>query len=189
MHHRISVCSRRAGIRILILSLLIIVVMQGQLRAEDMMSYPDRKALIVNNCPYVQLRNFYFENRYERSSYRFVQSMMWTNIGGQSIVAFDIVILKYDAFNERINGNRWTVTGNNSQNWKPLEPGQSGKDTILGSGPEEAFTGIAYVRAVRLRDGTIWRADVKELLEQLREVAPEIENFGDVNGEIKIRPN
>jgi hypothetical protein len=115
--------------------------------------------------------------------------MMWTNVGGQSIVAFDIVILKYDAFNERINGNRWTVTGNNSQNWKPLDPGYTSTDMTFSSGPEEVLTGIAYVRAVRFKDGTIWRANLKEVLEELRKVAPDIENFGDLNGENKIRPN
>jgi hypothetical protein len=185
MSHRNSARVLRA----LTLSLLFIIVMQGQLRAEGIMSYPDRKALIVNNCPYVQLSSFLFENRYERSSYRLIQNMMWTNVGGQSIVAFEIVILKYDAFNERINGNRWTVTGANSQNWMPLGPGYSGGDTTFSSTTEEVFTSIAYVRAVRFKDGTIWRADTKELLEQLRKVAPDIKEFGDVNGEIKIRPN
>jgi len=185
MSHRSSVCI----LRTLILSLLFIVVTQGQLHAEGIMSYPDRKALIVNNCPSVQLSNFSFENRYERSSYRFIQNMMWTNVGGQSIVAFEIVILRYDAFNERINGTRWTVTGINSQNWMPLGPGYIGSDTTFGSTIEEVFTGIAYVRAVRFKDGTIWRADVKELLEQLCKVAPDIKDFGDVNAEIKIRPN
>jgi hypothetical protein len=161
--------------------------MQGRLLADGAMTYPDREAVVVNNCPYIQLKNFFFDNRYERSSYRFVQSMVWTNVGGQSIVAFDIVVLKYDAFNERINGNRWTVTGNNSQNWKPLDPGYTATDMTFSQGPEEVFTGIAYVRAVRFKNGTIWRANPKDVLEQLRKAVTEIENFGDLNGEIKIK--
>jgi len=171
----------------LILSLLVIFMTQGQLLAEGVMSYPDRKALIVDNCPFVRLSSFSFENRYERSSYRFVQNMSWTNIGGQSIIAFDIVILKYDAFNDRINGARWTVTGINSLNWIPLDPGYSGFDTVFGSTTEEVFTGIAYVRAVRLKNGDVWRADPKELLVKIRAVAPEIPAFGDLNGEIKLK--
>jgi hypothetical protein len=182
MDHRISVCILRP----LILSLLFVVVMQGQLRAESIMSYPDRKALIDNNCPYVRLSDFSFENRYERNSRHFVQSMTWTNIGGQSIVAFEIVILKYDAFNQRINGLSWTITGNDSDNWMPLQPGYTGSDMAFGLTTEEVFTSIAYVRAVRLKDGTIWRANAKELLERLRNLAPEIEQFGNVNPEIKI---
>jgi len=182
MDHRISVCILRP----LILSLLFVVVMQGQLRAESIMNYPDRKALIDNNCPYVRLSDFSFENRYERNGHHFVQSMTWMNIGGQPIVAFEIVILRYDAFNQRINGLSWTITGNDSENWMPLQPGYTGSDMAFGLTTEEVFTGIAYVRAVRLKDGTIWRANAKELLERLRNVAPDIEQFGNVNPEIKI---
>jgi len=182
MDHRISVCILRP----LIVSLLFVVVMQGQLRAESIMSYPDSKALIDNNCPYVKLTNFWFENRYERNSYRFVQGMTWTNTGGQPIVAFEIVILRYDAFNQRINGLSWTITGNDSDNWTPLQPGYMGSDMTLGLTTEEVFTSIAYVRAVRFKDGTIWRANAKELLERLRKLAPDIEQFGNVTPEIKI---
>jgi hypothetical protein len=181
--HYISVCIHR----MLIPSILLIFVMAGQLRAENVMSYPDRKALVVDSCPYVRLSSFSFENRYERASYRSAQSMAWTNIGGQSIIAFEIVILKYDAFNERINGVRWIVTGNNSQNWMPLDPGYTGFDTVFGLTTEEVFTGIAYVRVVRLKNGDIWRADIKELQVKLREVAPDITAFGALNGEIKLQ--
>jgi len=182
MDHRISVCILRP----LILSLLFVVVMQGQLRAESIMSYPDSKALIDNNCHYVKLTNFWFENRYERNGRHFVQSITWTNVCGQPIVAFEIVILRYDAFNQRINGLSWIITGNDSDNWMPLQPGYTGSDMAFGLTTEEVFTSIAYVRAVRLKDGTIWRANAKELLEQLQKIAPYIEQLGNVNPEIKI---
>ncbi len=182
MNNRISVCMLRP----LILSLLFVAVMQGQLRAESVMSYPDSKAFIDNNCPYVKLTNFWFENRYERNGRRFVQCMTWTNSGGQPVIAFEIVILRYDAFNQRINGLSWTITGNDSDNWLPLKPGCSGSDMAVGLTAEEVFTSIAYVRAVRLKDGTIWRADPKEVLERLRDIAPDIVQFGNVNPEIKI---
>jgi len=182
MDHRISVCM----LRLLILSLLFVVVMPGQLRAESIMSYPDSKALVDNNCPYVKLTNFWFENRYERNGRHFVQSMTWTNIGGQPIIAFEIVILRYDAFNQRINGLSWTITGNDSDNWMPLQPGNTGSDMAFALTTEEVFTSIAYVRAVRLKNGTIWRVNAKELLELFRNVAPDIEQFGNLNPEIKI---
>ena len=184
MSLRISVCNPL----ILTTSLLFIALTHGQLLAESTMNYPDRKALIVNNCPHVQLSNFWYENRYERSIYRFVQYMTWTNTGGQAIVAFDIVILKYNAFNERLNGVRWTVTGNNGQDWKPLERGYKESDSTSVLTTEDVFTGIAYVRAVRLKDGTIWLADMKELKEKLDKIAPDINVFGNLNGEIKINP-
>jgi hypothetical protein len=170
-------------------SLLFIALINGQLLAESTMNYPDREAIIVNNCPYIQLSNFWFENRYEKAAYRSFQYMTWTNTGGQAIVAFDIVILKYNAFNERINGVRWTVTGNNGQDWRPLEPGRKENDSVSALNTEEVFTGIAYVRAARMKDGTIWRADIKELKEKLAKIAPDITAFGDLNGEIKLNPN
>ena len=185
MSHRISICT----LRTLILSSILVFVTRGQLQAEDKVNYPDRKPLIVDNCPHVRLSNFSFENRYERSSYRFVQYMAWTNTGGQPIVAFEIVILRYDAFNQRINGVSWIVTGINSENWMPLNPGYKGSDITISSSSEEVFTGIAYVRAVRLKDGTIWRADAEELLKKLHEIAPDIEKYGSVNPDLKIKPN
>jgi hypothetical protein len=184
VNRRISVCNPL----ILTASLLFIVLMHGQLLAESTMNYPDRKALIVNNCPHIQLSNFWYENRYEKSVYRFTQYMTWTNTGGQAIIAFDIVILKYNAFNERLNGVRWTVTGNNSQDWKPLERGWKENDSTSILTTEDVFTGIAYVRAVRLKNGTVWRADMKELKEKLGTVAPDITELGNLNGEIKINP-
>jgi len=182
---RVSVCNPL----ILTTSLLLISLFHGQLLAESTMNFPNRKALIVNNCPHVQLSNYWYENRYEKSIYRFVQDMAWANTSGQAIIAFDIVILKYNAFNERINGVRWTVTGNNSHDWKPLEPGYKESDSISSLTTEEVFTGIAYVRAVRLSNGTVWRADMKELKEKLANTAPDIAAFGELNGEIKINPN
>jgi hypothetical protein len=185
VNRRISVCSPM----FLTASLLLIILIEGQLLAESAMNYPNRKAHIVNNCPHIQLSNFWYENRYEKSIYRFAQNMTWANTGGQAIIAFDIVILKYNAFNERIFGVRWTVTGNNSQDWRPLEPGYRESDTVSGLAAEEVFTGIAYVRAVRLLDGTIWRADMKELKEQIAKAAPDITDLGNLNGEIKLIPN
>jgi len=172
----------------MILPLLFITAAQC-LAAEGTMNYPDRKALVVNNCPHVSLSGFWFENRYERANYRFVQGITWANLSGQSIVAFEIVILKYDAFNDRINGCRWTITGTDSQNWTPILPGYAGSDFSFGSTTEEVFTAIAYVRAVRLKDGTIWKQDPKQLLEKLKETAKEITSLGDLNGEIKIKSN
>jgi hypothetical protein len=43
--------------------------------------------------------------------------MKWKNVADQPIVAFEIVILKYDPFDRRLIGGRWTVTGRNSADW------------------------------------------------------------------------
>jgi hypothetical protein len=45
---------------------------------------------------------------------------------------------------------------------------------------EEVLTAIAYVRAARLADGTVWEVDDRKLLDELKKVAPEFKEFGDV---------
>lgn len=173
-------------LRLIILFLTITLSLCGRACAQDEPSnYPDRKAAIVNNCPYVELSEFSFANKYEDRRTRFHQDMKWKNIGKQSLVAFEIVILKYDAFNRRLIGSRWTVTGTNSGKWSPLEPGESSADGTRSLGEEEVFTGIAYVRLARLKDGTIWRVNDMELGKLLRKAAPEIEEFGDVKPDPK----
>lgn len=176
--------------KLLVVFSIVVCVLCGPCLAQHETSgsnYPDRKALIINNCPYTELSGFSFENSYDSGSTRFNQSMKWKNVGKQALVAFEIVILKYDAFNRRLIGTQWTVTGTDSANWKPLEVGQSGSDGTRELGEEEVYTGIAYVRLARLKDGTIWRASDTELLAHLHKVAPEIEEFGDVKPDPKIK--
>jgi len=100
---------------------------------------------MINNCPFVELSNFSFENRYADRATRFYQNLSWRNIGSQPLVAFEIVILKYDPFNRRLIGSPWTVTGKNSADWRPLALGESNRDGTTGYGDEEVFTAIAYV--------------------------------------------
>src|ERR1043166_3180251 len=119
-------------------------------------NFPSRKALIVNTCPHVELSDFAYRNYYADRSTRFAQDLKWKNIGSQPLTAFEVVILKYDPFNRRLIGSRWTVTGKNSADWSPLQPGEASADGTRSYGDEEVFTAIAYVRAARLEDGTIW---------------------------------
>ncbi len=177
----------------LVVLLLITFVLCGRSSAQDISvpesdsNYPDRKALIVNNCPYVKLSDFSFSNQYSDGETRFDQDLKWQNIGKQALVAFEIVILKYDAFNQRLIGSEWTVTGTDSANWKPLDPGQSSSDGSRDLGEEQVYTAIAYVRIARLKDGTIWRANDAQLLPQFYKAAPDIEEFGDVKPDPKAK--
>ncbi len=143
-------------------------------------NYPGRKAAVVNNCPYVELSGFSFENRVERGEIRPTQHMNWKNIGDQPLVAFEIVLLKYDAFNRRMVGVPWTVTGTDSDHWTPLPQGRADEGSAVDPGRELVLTAIAYVRLARLQDGTIWEADEAGLPEQLRKAAPEIKDLGDL---------
>lgn len=152
-------------------------------------NYPDRKALIVNNCPFVELSGFSFKNEYADRATRFNQDLTWKNTGTQPILAIEVVILKYDAFDRRLVGTRWTVTGRNSADWSPLQPGASNSDGTRGLGTEEVFTAIAYVRSARLADGSVWRASDADLLAKLRSQVPGFKDFGDLKPDSKPSPN
>lgn len=151
-------------------------------------NFPNRKAVILNTCPYIELSNFSFGNQYADRGTRFEMGLSWKNVGSQALVAFEVVVLKYDAFDQRVIGTRWTVTGKNSNNWTPLAVGDSGAGDTIGYGTEEVFTAIAYVRAARLADGTIWWANEVEVMNSLRKVAPGIKDFGSVKPDSKQKP-
>lgn len=148
-------------------------------------NFPDKKAIIINNSPHVELSGFDFRNTYADRRTRFEQNMRWKNVGSQPLAAFEIVILKYDAFDQRLIGSRWIVTGRDSANWTHLPPGESAGDGTRGFGSEEVMTAIAYVRAARLADGTVWRANEAELLQKLKQVAPGIKDYGSVKPDAK----
>lgn len=151
-------------------------------------NYPDRKAYIINSCPHVELSGFSYQNRYADRRSRFETKMSWKNVAPQPLVAFEIVILKYDAFNWRLIGERWTVTGTNSANWGPLAPGGSSSDGTIGFRDEQVFTAVAYVRAARLADGTVWEVSPTRLLPELKKVAPGFKDFGKLEPDPKVKP-
>lgn len=151
-------------------------------------NYPNRRAILVNTCPFIQLENFQFRNASDGRSTRFIKEMRWSNTGAQPIVAFEIVVLKYDAFDQRLRGTRWTVTGTNSADWRPLGPGGIGGDATRAYGAEEVMTAIAYVRQAKLADGTVWRVAESDLLRQLQEAAPGIKDFGSIRPDPAAAP-
>ena len=157
----------------------------GAVMAQQVDNFPDKKAIVVNNSPHVELSGFDFRNRETAGRRRFEQNMRWKNISSQPLAAFEIVILKYDAFDQRLTGTRWTVTGRDSANWSHLPPGEGAGDGTLGFGSEEVMTAIAYVRAARLADGTVWRANEAELMQKLKQLAPGIKDYGSVKPDAK----
>lgn len=165
--------------------LLTFIAMASGAAMAQSSNYPDRRAVVVNNSPHVELSNFNFGNYDGDRRTRFEQNMRWKNTGSQALAAFEIVILKYDAFDQRMMGTRWTVTGRDSANWSHLPPGESAGDGTRAFGAEEVMTAIAYVRAVRLADGTVWRANEAELLQKLKQVAPGIKDYGSVKPDVK----
>ncbi len=164
--------------RVLVAASMLAYVLPGLSLAQEN-NYPGRRAIIANVCPLVQLSGFSFANRYNEGGSRFQTEMNWRNTGTQPLVAFEIVILKYDAFDRRLVGERWTVTGVNSADWRPLQPGAQGTDGTIAVGTEEVFTAIAYVRLARLADNTIWTVNDAQLLTELRKLAPGMRDLGD----------
>jgi hypothetical protein len=148
-------------------------------------NYPDRKAIILNTFPSIELSGFAFANVYKDGRTRFHQDMRWKNVGDKPLAAFEIVILKYDAFDQRLIGSRWAVTGRDSANWTYLNPGDSAGDGLRGFGSEEIMTAIAYVRTARYADGTVWRVNDNELVQKLKGVASGIKDFGSVKPDTK----
>jgi GYF domain 2 len=148
-------------------------------------NFPDSTPFIMNTCPYIELSDFSFGNYFHEHNSRFKQHLAWTNIGTESVLAFEIVILKYDAFDQPLVGTRWVVTGRDSGDWGHFGPKQRSEDGTTGYGIEEVFTAIAYVRMARLGDGTVWQVDDEQLLSVLREIAPKIHEFGSLRPEPK----
>ena len=145
-------------------------------------NFPNARAYVVNVCPSILLSNFSYLNQSDArgASEKFHQNLSWKNIGSQPLVAFEVVILKYDAFNRRMAATSWTVTGHNSANWRPLTAGTTDGDSTLSDGYEEVFTAVAYVRAARHVDGTVWRVNESDVLRGLRALNTGITDFGDV---------
>jgi hypothetical protein len=100
--------------------------------------------------------------------------------GVRHVVAFEIIILHFDAFDRPMIGNRWIVTGTSSGDWQPLKPGETGHDGLLNV-PDKVFTAVAYTRTVRLGDGTIWRASEPEVASQIRKALPRIRDVGTLS--------
>jgi hypothetical protein len=135
-------------------------------------SYPTASALIVDTCPYVELTSFRFGNKTDLGKDRHHESLSWVNRGSQPLIAFEVTIVRFDAFNRAMPTIRWTVTGRNSTDWSPLPPGESSGDGLLGAPSEEVFTAISYVSAARLADNSVWLVDERELPSKLQKVTP-----------------
>ncbi|MBI3015138.1 MAG: hypothetical protein HYY65_08795 [Candidatus Tectomicrobia bacterium] len=126
--------------------------------------------------------NFSFENfvreegknRTEGHRFRY----QWANTGTQPIVAFEVVTLLYDPFDEPLPGFRRTVGGHNRGDFSPLVPGESSQDVVTGPGHSHIYTAISYVRTVRLSDGRIWRVNESVLARELLRRVPNLEKLG-----------
>ena len=148
-------------------------------------NFLDRVGHILSVCPHVELQKLAFGNEDRDRRTRFVTNLSWKNIGNKPLISFEIVLLKYDAFDQRLIGTRWTVEGKNSVDWRALAPGDIGSDGVIAYGSESVFTMIAYVRNARLGDGTVWHASDADVGAALRRVAPGIKEPGSLRPDPK----
>ena len=169
-----------AAIAALVMAMAIHTPAMAQLGGSN---FAGRKPVIINNASeHLTLSDFKFENTYRDRSTRFVRELKWANTGSKTIIAFEVVMLFYDPFNRPISGSggRWLVPGHNSANWSPLLPGQTDGDGLIGLGDEDAFFGIAYVRAIRFDDGTVWTSNQADVERSIRAELPQLREIGEL---------
>ncbi len=89
------------------------------------------------------------------------------NTGPDTVWAYQILIVTYDAFGQYVDTIRATsVTA--------LAPQRTdyGRWSLPVRLPDSAWTVVAYPSAVRFADGTIWRADAEEVAKYVPSAAP-----------------
>jgi hypothetical protein len=93
-------------------------------------------------------------------------SVAYKNTSSKKIVALQVGLAAFDAF----NGFMGRLSG-----WSVEEiPAGEAKSGEWNQRPYAAFsfqrfgTGVAYINAVRFDDGTIWRANLKEILTEMQ---------------------
>lgn len=108
------------------------------------------------------------DSRYSMHPARIVHDLKYKNTTDKEIVAVKFGLVEFDAFNEFLD----KFTGFTVEKL----PAAKEKAGTWVNNAYRAFTfdkygtGVAYVSAVRFADGTIWRADLDKVLEQLRKL-------------------
>jgi hypothetical protein len=128
----------------------------------------------------MKITSFAFENTLEGrvASSRNSFTYQWKNVSSLPVLAFEVVTLKYDPFDEPMTGSRILVAGRNSADFTPLQPGEASGDGTIGYGHTHVLTAIACVRAVRFTDGTLSRADPSVVVAEVKKAAPRIKDAG-----------
>src|SRR5262249_54581154 len=106
-------------------------------RGGMMWNFRDRKAIVLDICPHVKITSFTFENTIEEqmSSSRNSFSYQWKNVSSSPVLAFEVVTLQYDPFDEPMIGSRMLVAGKNSADFTPFNP-----ERRAGMGPLDMDT-------------------------------------------------
>jgi hypothetical protein len=117
-------------------------------------SYPAHVARVLDVCPSVKLSSFDFTQGLNNRTY----SAHWGNVSEKPVVAFELRVLRFNAFDEPLADFVHCVPGHNSGDFSPLEKGQTDDDAYGDKADADLFTALAYVSKVRFADGSVWRA-------------------------------
>jgi hypothetical protein len=119
-----------------------------------------------------------YQSKQEAASYTAARAegvrhaLVFRNESEKEIVAVQFGLAAFDAFNNymgRING--WSFETVIPLNEKSGDWLQNPYATFTF---QQYGTGVAFVNAVRFKDGTTWRANMNSILEQLRTLASEL---------------
>lgn len=152
---------------------------QAQGRACGGDNFSQRRALVHNAAPMIEISSYRFCNSQgEGLKGQFIDSLSWKNTGNQPIVAFELLLLRFDPFDRPMKHRILTLPGRAAGGWQILDPGQQVQDSFADSGSQTVMTGIAVVRSVRLANGEVWQADAQVLQAALQTLAPQIKEWG-----------
>jgi len=91
---------------------------------------------------------------------------IYKNTSGKEIVALQIGFAAFNAFNALMDSfSGWSITTVAADN---EAAGEWAQHTYATFSFKKYGTGVAYVKAVRFGDGTIWRADMAEVLTEMQ---------------------
>lgn len=156
------------------------VLLSGVAFGQKNQDYLNRRQLIANVCPAVEITTFRFEREYKSNrGFVFTGSVSWKGLSDEPVTALEIVVLKYDPFNRSMLGNRLTFPGHNSANYVPLMKDETDSDG-WSDYSEDVFTGIAFVYNVRFANGTLWQAKDADIIAEIKKLAPDIVEPGKI---------
>jgi len=94
-----------------------------------------------------------------------VHRIMMKNISGQEVVAYKMLFVSFDSFNEFIN----KIGGYSNDSILPNEMG-GGVWRTHPFGDFSFLTGVAFVQKVRFADGSVWSAKQDVILAELKKI-------------------
>ena len=148
---------RSSNITVLILVLMLVFSVEVSASLQE-------KSEIINNVPkLLKIEEFSFSiDSYDDE---ITYSITLKNNTDQAIEAYEVAFVVFDYFNERCTGltgvshTKIKTGGSDSGSW-------SNSDYSAWQG----LTGFAYISKMRLEDGTVVRADTKEVASKMSEI-------------------